>query len=333
MNVKIKTVAYHLVGWLFYSTYSTVATFVRDSPPNFVFWRVALSILINVYLFYAIVYWVNPYIFEKRNYRKVIGTYILICISYYWIHYLRIWVRTLNETLPEHFTSHAFLVPQFIVFIVEFTAFALVYGFYHFSLRQQKEKLVLEQEKYQIEIGFLRGQIHDHFVYNMLNLFHDKAEVYSEELAEGILTLSDLMRYSVTECTDGLVALEKEVECVRSLIALNQQRFGETIQVKFSIEGQIDDWQVPHLSILTLVENVFKHGSLKASPLEFDLKVSAQRLDFTTKNASKPTQASASTGIGTKNLERRLNLIIPARARLTSLEDNHFFYTHLTITR
>lgn len=326
---KYKSLIFHIAWWIFYIGNFFIAQYVRN--PNYEWYVIDMGLyfLSDILFFYFFINITANYLFNRKTIWMGIWFYLLNSSILYGTEASRvIWAYFAGfyDQVPKYYFQLHTLILAYLRDVVQFTGYGTMYWFYNRFYEQQKEK-------YQIEIGFLRGQIHDHFVYNMLNLFHDKAEVYSEELAEGILTLSDLMRYSVTECPDGLVALEKEVECVRSLIALNQQRFGETIQVTFSVEGQIDDWQVPHLSILTLVENVFKHGSLKASPLEFDLKVSAQRLDFTTKNASKPTQASASTGIGTKNLERRLNLIIPGRARLTSLEDNHFFHTHLTITR
>lgn len=332
MNLKLKNALFHLMGWLFYAIYSTAATFVGDPSRQFVLWRTALYITINAGLFYAIVVLVNPPVFEKRNYKKGVRIYLTVCAIYYLLHYIRIWSRSFSEKIPDYFTEHSYLIPQFIVVIVQFTAFGLVYGFYHHSLLQQKEKLQLEKRSHEIEVSFLKSQINEHFTYNMLNRFHTEASKYSDQLAEGILSLSDLMRYSVTEQENTMVTLSEEVKYTQILIALHLEGLDKQVKVHFTIEGDgAETWKIPHLCILTLTENAFKHGALKQAPLELHLNVTPERMRFSTKNKIKPSPNEPSTGIGVKNLQRRLDLLCEGRATLDARIEESYFYTDLQI--
>lgn len=332
MNQKVRYFSYHLAGWVFYAIYSTAATYVGDTSRQFVLWRTILYILINACLFYAIILIVNPLIFENKNFKKGLILYAISCTVFYFMHYIRIWSRSFTEKIPDYFTDHSYLIPQFLVVIIQFTAFALVYGFYHYSLRQQKEKLELEKRSHEIEVSFLKSQINEHFTYNMLNRFHTEASKYSEQLADGILSLSELMRYSVKEHENTMVTLSEEIKYTQMLIALNRQRLDNRVEVNFDIEGNLEQpWKIPHLCILTLVENAFKHGAIRQAPLQLHLKVTQEQLWFSTKNKIKPSISEPSTGIGVKNLERRLDLLCEGRATLEAHIEDNYFYTNLEI--
>lgn len=116
------------------------------------------------------------------------------------------------------------------------------------------------------------------------------------------------------------------------LIALNLQRLDNQVEVIFEIEGNLEQpWKIPHLCILTLVENAFKHGALRQVPLQLHLKVTQEKLWFSTKNKIKPSPSEPSTGIGVKNLERRLDLLCEGRAMLEAHIEGDYFYTNLEI--
>ena len=87
----------------------------------------------------------------------------------------------------------------------------------------------------------------------------------SQELADNILKHSGIMRYSLEnlEHINGKVFVEKELAQVRTLIEINNLRFGNTIAVSYSIEGKFDEQYVPPLSLITIVENPFKYGDIE----------------------------------------------------------------------
>ena len=65
----------------------------------------------------------------------------------------------------------------------------------------EAQKMQLEIDKSQANFKFLKSQINPHFLHNTLNFLYAKSLPYSDELSEGILTLSDIMLYALNEAT------------------------------------------------------------------------------------------------------------------------------------
>jgi sensor histidine kinase YesM len=176
--------------------------------------------------------------------------------------------------------------------------------------QMEAEKHIVEKEKIKAEYAFLRAQINPHFLHNTLNFFYAKTLMVSEELSEGILTLCEIMRYSLNSSTDAdFVPLSREIEHVNNVIRINQLRFSNRLQVSFIIDGDIDSVKIIPLVIITLVENAFKHGDLNDEkiPLTLQLTVTADnQIWFSTFNKKKKGPKEPSHGIGLDNTIKRL---------------------------
>ena len=111
---------------------------------------------------------------------------------------------------------------------------------------EKKQQKVLEEQKMQLEVekssanlNFLKAQINPHFLHNTLIFLYAKSLPYSPELSEGILTLSDIMRYALSEgnARDGKAPLKDEIEHVWNVIKINQLRFSNKLNVNFKVNG------------------------------------------------------------------------------------------------
>lgn len=171
----------------------------------------------------------------------------------------------------------------------------------------------LEKEKMQADYLFLKAQINPHFLHNTLNFLYARSLPYSTELSEGILTLSEIMRYSLDkeEDADGKVLLTREIEHVNNIIKIQQLRFGNALQVIFTIRGNPEGLRILPFVLITIVENAFKHGELKNPdhPVTLDLGIDeGQKLRFHCVNRKKTGPKELSTGIGLENTRKRLEL-------------------------
>ena len=171
----------------------------------------------------------------------------------------------------------------------------------------------LEKEKMQADYAFLKAQINPHFLHNTLNFLYARSLPYSTELSEGILTLSEIMRYSLDkeEDADGKVLLTREIEHVNNIIKIQQLRFGNALQVTFSIQGAPEGLRILPFVLITIVENAFKHGELKdpGHPVTLDLCIDEEKkLRFHCVNKKKTGPKELSTGIGLENTRKRLEL-------------------------
>jgi len=179
----------------------------------------------------------------------------------------------------------------------------------------------LEKEKMQADYLFLKAQINPHFLHNTLNFLYARSLPYSTELSEGILTLSEIMRYSLDkeEDADGKVLLTKEIEHMNNIIKIQQLRFGNALQVVFTIQGRPEGLRILPFVLITIVENAFKHGELKdpEHPVTLDLCIedtavsgqgAGKKLRFHCVNKKKTGPKELSTGIGLENTRKRLEL-------------------------
>ncbi|WP_066405691.1 sensor histidine kinase [Flavisolibacter tropicus] len=201
----------------------------------------------------------------------------------------------------------------------------------------EEQKLQLEVEKSQANFNFLKAQINPHFLHNTLNFLYAKSLPYSPELSEGILTLSEIMRYALSEgnTKDGKTALKDEIEHLRNVIKINQLRFSNKLNVQLDLEGVINGARIIPFVLITLVENAFKHGDLKSTeyPITIRVVVMGHKLFFYCRNKKKsgPGPKELSTGIGLDNIKKRLELAYGDNYEFKVRDEAEFYTTELTI--
>jgi two-component system, LytTR family, sensor kinase len=205
----------------------------------------------------------------------------------------------------------------------------------------EQQKTQLEKEKMQANYLFLKAQINPHFLHNTLNFLYSKSLPYSTELSEGILTLSEIMRYSLNkeEDAEGKVLLTQEIEHVNNIIRIQQLRFGNTLQVHFETRGELEGLRILPFVLITIAENAFKHGELKNAdnPIRLELTISGpeedggQQLHFHCVNKKKTGPKELSTGIGLDNTRKRLELAYGESYSLYIRNQKELFVVDLTI--
>ncbi|GHA76444.1 sensor histidine kinase [Pontibacter akesuensis] len=197
----------------------------------------------------------------------------------------------------------------------------------------------LTQDKLEAELQFLKAQIHPHFLFNTLNSLYSLTLKKSDNAPEVVLKLSGLMDYMLYEANAAMVPLEKELNYIKNYIALEQVRYGDRVDVQFSATGSIAGRQVAPMLLLPFVENAFKHGvstETKNAWIRIDVRVTEEELVLLVENckcgdkASKCSRDMAS-GIGLKNLQRRLELLYEERYELEIEDEPDSYSARLSI--
>lgn len=221
------------------------------------------------------------------------------------------------------------------------TSLALVVA-YLFSLRDEqqqrkqleKQALELEKENAQANFNFLKAQINPHFLHNTLNFFYAKALPLSAELSEGILCLADIMRYALNEGgKEEKTLLEEEITHLRNLIKINQFRFSNNLNLELEVSGNTQGVLIVPFVLITIVENAFKHGDLQdsSSPITIRINVEGNHLAFYCHNKKRVGAKELTTGIGLKNIRKRLDIVYGGNYQYKIQEDNTHYTTQLTI--
>jgi two-component system LytT family sensor kinase len=233
------------------------------------------------------------------------------------------------------------MIFSYVISSIFIIGFSILIAYLTYLRDEKKQRKVLEEQKMQLEVeksqanlNFLKAQINPHFLHNTLNFLYAKSLPYSSELSEGILTLSDIMRYALGPAAkDGKVPLKDEIEHVRNVIKINQLRFSNNLNVKFDVNGVMNGTTTIPFMLITIVENAFKHGDLKSAehPIQIKLDVENKDMHFFCRNKKRPGPKEISTGIGLDNIKKQLDLTYGRNYSLDVKDDNEFYTTELTI--
>lgn len=170
----------------------------------------------------------------------------------------------------------------------------------------------------------LQARIRPHFLFNTLNsavaLVRDdpaRAEAVLEDL-------SDLFRHALADQGEA-VTLAQEVALARRYLAIEQVRFGERLQLEWSIDPQAGHAKVPPLFLQPLVENAVMHG-VEPSDSGAQVRVSTQLrggvVVIKVTNTVPAGQGQPGHGLAQDNVRDRLRLMHDVQAQFqTALKD------------
>ena len=220
----------------------------------------------------------------------------------------------------------------FIIFILLYYILLIVLALSWF-IKQVISFFRLKNEREKTELLHLKSQVNPHFFFNTLNNLYGLVGTDAKKAQELILKLSDLMRYSIYEGEKEVVSLKTEVDYLKNYITLHKMRYHKEIDVKFEVEIQ-DDYKVMPLLFIILLENAFKHGVENLSKdayAYFKINARDNKILFETENNFDVEQPKGDSGIGLKNLKRRLELVYPKKHTLTSATSDNIYKAQLTL--
>jgi two-component system sensor histidine kinase AlgZ len=166
----------------------------------------------------------------------------------------------------------------------------------------------------------LQSRIRPHFLFNTLN--SAIALVRAEPAkAEALLEdLSDLFRHALKDA-DAPVTLAEEIELAQRYLAIEQVRFGERLNVQWSIDPEADGALVPPLLLQPLVENAVRHG-VEPSTEGADVRISTQRrgsvVVVKVTNTVPAGQGERGHGLALHNVRDRLALLHDVQGQFRS---------------
>lgn len=206
------------------------------------------------------------------------------------------------------------------------------------KVTQQAEKdrllMIIENQDIQAELirsqhAHLKAQINPHFLFNTLSFIYTNTRKAVPEAAEAIMSLSEMMRYALQEDNEHVFTLAQlEIEQVENLIKLHQIRAEYQLNIVFKYDDEVKDLQIIPLVLMTLVENVFKHGDLSKehAPALISMCTDGNTLIIETENLISAKNTTTSHHIGLDNTKKRLNMVYGQKAVLDFITgaDNYF---------
>ena len=221
----------------------------------------------------------------------------------------------------------------------EFIAFYFIIIFVTISywlFKQIKSIIRLKNEKAKTELMHLKSQVNPHFFFNMLNNLYGLVDKDSKTAQELILKLSDMMRYSIYDGEKDTVLLSEEITYLQNYIELHKMRYHKVIDIQFNIEIKDNDYEIMPLLFIILLENAFKHGveNLRENAyVHINLVAHDNEVKFEIENNFDAIHDSQESGIGLRNLKRRLELVYPKNHTLTIAKTDNTYNAKLNINR
>jgi sensor histidine kinase YesM len=346
---------YHLLFWLLYSCIITLLDYIGYGP-KFKLPRELIVLALEIWIFYTFSFAI--FALKNRKFTTIAKGCVLFCFSIagaVCLDYLRVLLAayygmTILANNKEFFNDVA-------SFYIQFGFYATGYFFaYRFNLKQKQllelEKKQAEYEKAQAvlefnnarlqadlmqsENDFLRSQINPHFLYNCLNFIYSRTFRQQPQIAETIMVLSQVMRYSLTDfsVSNGLAYVDEEIVHINNVIKINKLRYNDSLKIGFDVYGNPTNKMIAPMLLITLVENVFKHGNLqdKDFPANLVCRIDEERkrLHFSTINKrSEVAATNVSFGMGHSNIKQRLSLLYKDNFTLNIKEEGGNYYVVL----
>ena len=148
---------------------------------------------------------------------------------------------------------------------------------------EQRENERLAKEKITRELQLLKNQLHPRFLFYSLRTIKRNIHLHPLLASNLILQLSDLLSYLLYESDREWVALEKELEIIKSYAEFQKRSMRGRLDTEINISGVTSGKYVTPLLLLSFLETAFdlvmkenqKHHSLKLF-----IAVRVERLDY-----------------------------------------------------
>jgi len=219
----------------------------------------------------------------------------------------------------------------------------------------EKKELLMNTHLKEAQLNYLQAQINPHFLFNTLNAGAQLAMMEdAERTYEYIQNVADFYRYIIK--TNKLVKLADEIELIDNFMYIINVRYMGDIKYSKQIDESVTDVMVPSMILQPIVENSVKYG---VSDIEWEahIDISVEREDeyvcirvadngvgmddevineILSNNIEESIKdnneaGSESTGIGLKNVIKRLRLHYEAENVLEIYSEGQDKGTQITV--
>lgn len=337
MRISIKNIAVHLLLSLSF----LMIPYVFIAGEVFHFPNLAHSphdrFTIVVYIlmlcfFYFNYYYLLPVLYMKkkvgRYFSILFGILVIFITFYYWVdftppHFFRPPPLRFDMPPGPHHPHPHMHKPAPMSQLSQLLLLYLIGILVSLAIRISRNLKNIEVQRNKTALAYLKSQINPHFLFNTLNSIYGFAvKEKADNTAGGMLKLSGILRYVLTETQSDFVRLSKEIDYISNYIELQRLRIDAKTDFTYTVTGKIDQQMIAPLLMIPFIENAFKYGINPgiAAHIEIDIQVEGDELELLVcnkkiaerKDSSRPDQ----TMIGIENTKTRLELLYPNRYSL-----------------
>ena len=197
---------------------------------------------------------------------------------------------------------------------------AQAFAFYREARERESQQARLAAQLAEARLGALRMQLNPHFLFNSLNaitvLVRDGRTRDASRMLE---LLGGVLRQVLQSDRRQEVTLEEEIKFVEQYLAIEQVRFSDRLEVRWSIEPALRDALVPGFILQPLVENAVRHGVAKRSEaglIEVSARESGGDIVLSVRDNGPGFAPASGVGVGLANTRARLETLFGDAGRL-----------------
>ena len=310
-----------------------------------IFGGMAHKLLPFATLFIVNNYLLIPRLLLKNRWRLYIGATAIV-MALVFVYQCLDFLNIIRAIPDGERMSHAHVRPLIpLPVLLDFVYDLLVVGcnlaialtFQRFDDRLEKESLMKANAESQL--AYLKAQINPHFYMNMLNNIHGLIDIDPEKAQLMLVDMSRLMRFMLYDSSKPLIPLAEEIAFLNKYLNLIRQRYPDdkvNITSDFPSAADTQGIYVPPLLFLVFIENAFKHGVSyqRSSYVAVNIELADGFIRFHCMNSvhSRSDAMSAEkSGIGLKNIKRRLELLYDSSAVLEFSHSASSYIVNLSI--
>ncbi|MDB4908892.1 MAG: sensor histidine kinase [Gemmatimonadetes bacterium] len=149
----------------------------------------------------------------------------------------------------------------------------------HFAREARERERALASAQLEARDAQLRAialQLNPHFLFNTLNAIRGLTVEAPEAAREMITNLAGVLRHALQSPEGGMVSLSEELEAVEQYLAIQGQRFGDSLRWRVEADAGARHQRVPRFVLQPLVENAVTHGARREGAA-MEVVISARR--------------------------------------------------------
>jgi Histidine kinase len=265
-----------LSGWLVYMTVNVVSSIPYRHQPDFLAYcafrgTLYLTSFIGSFVMYAICHWlwVKQVSMLRIVFVCVAASYpmgVLGAAASFWAE-----IHLGGAHRPFSWATIFAAAPGVSFILIAWSA--LYFAIKHYFALEQKSRQLVASEMLateaqslarEMQLRALRYQLQPHFLFNTLNAISTLVLDNQPRVATQMIShLANLLRSTLDSPDRDIVSLAEEIAVTEQYLAIEEVRFGSRLKVKFDLDRDAMQTQVPRLLLQPLVENAIRHGIAK----------------------------------------------------------------------
>jgi hypothetical protein len=134
------------------------------------------------------------------------------------------------------------------------------HGYYREAQARMVKSAQLETRLVEARLKTLEAELQPHFLFNTLHAVSTLIHTNPDAADRMISQLSDLLRLTFDRSGAARVPLQEELEFLQKYLEIEQTRFQDRLTVRYHVDPETLDAEVPRLILQPIVENAIKHG-------------------------------------------------------------------------